>query len=109
MSLLTLSALCMDAFRPLSKGRAQHSINLMVPMNCPCSVQHGRVLLQKCQVGSSSEKYFFPLCHIRSNEQHNCPFMTEKIGVQILVSELTCCVILGELFKHAVPQFFSPG
>lgn len=60
MSLLTLVALCMHGcFWTAQQGRAQHSINLMVPMSCPCSVQHGRALLQKCQVDPPSEKYIF--------------------------------------------------
>ena len=44
----------------LPGGRSQHSMNLMVPINSLCcSVQRGRVLLQKCQVDPPWEKYLF--------------------------------------------------
>lgn len=94
----------------LPAGTSQHSMNLMVPINCPCcSVQRGRVLLQKCQVDPPIGKVSFPLCHTRGCERHACPFEAEKPGVQILVPALTCCVILGELLKHTEPQFSSSG
>lgn len=50
----------------LPAGRSQHSMNLMVPINCPCcSVQHGRVLLQKCQVDPHRKSIFFFMPHQR--------------------------------------------